>query len=79
MLVAVKTLKNLAEDIRVESKMLKRDLLKQLIHCLDHTDSIPLLHATVHFLWKLSAFTENLRLLSVFCAKLDSFLFAITV
>jgi hypothetical protein len=54
-----KILLNLADDIRVEHKMVKRGMLQFLTKCLDHVASPFLLKTTVQFLWKLSAFREN--------------------
>ena len=58
-LVALRVLRNLADDVRVEAKMLKKDLIGVLTKCLEHTSADHLLLAAVQFLWKLSIFAEN--------------------
>lgn len=50
---------NLAEDVKVENKMVKRGIMPMLIKCLDHTASPNLILASVTFLWKLSVIAEN--------------------
>lgn len=57
--VALRVLRNLADDVRVEAKMLKKDLIGVLTKCLEHTSADHLLLAAVQFLWKLSIFAEN--------------------
>jgi hypothetical protein len=52
-------LTNLAEDLSVERKMLKRGLLDSLVSHLGTTSSIRLLVTIVTFIWKLSAMREN--------------------
>ena len=56
--VLLQLLTNLADDLRVENKMVKRGILSILIKCLDHTHT-NLIMAAVQFLWKLSVFIEN--------------------
>uniref|UniRef100_A0A914CMF9 Kinesin-associated protein 3 n=1 Tax=Acrobeloides nanus TaxID=290746 RepID=A0A914CMF9_9BILA len=57
--VCLQLLLNLAEDIKVENKMVKRGVIPMLIKCLDHMASENLILAAVTFLWKLSVFMEN--------------------
>ncbi|KAE9549849.1 hypothetical protein FO519_006935 [Halicephalobus sp. NKZ332] len=56
--VLLQILMNLADDIKVEIKMIKRGILQILLKCLEHS-TINLQTATVTFLWKLSVFVEN--------------------
>uniref|UniRef100_A0A915DGA9 Kinesin-associated protein 3 n=1 Tax=Ditylenchus dipsaci TaxID=166011 RepID=A0A915DGA9_9BILA len=55
----IKLLLNLADDVRVENKMVKRGMIPILMKCLEHKATFVLLLSSVNFLWKLSAFTEN--------------------
>ncbi|KAH7726541.1 cation diffusion facilitator family transporter containing protein [Aphelenchoides avenae] len=55
----LKILLNLADDIKVEHKMIKRGMIPILVKCLDHVASASLLKTTVTFVWKLSVFSEN--------------------
>ncbi|VDM84560.1 unnamed protein product, partial [Strongylus vulgaris] len=50
---------NLAHDINVELKMVRRDIVPMLMKCLTFRDSAELTLATVQFLLKLSIFEEN--------------------
>ncbi|KAK6740698.1 hypothetical protein RB195_008884 [Necator americanus] len=50
---------NLAHDINVELKMVRRDIVPMLLKCLNFRDSVELTLATVQFLLKLSMFEEN--------------------
>ncbi|VDO21634.1 unnamed protein product, partial [Haemonchus placei] len=52
-------LTNLAHDINVELKMVRRDIVPMLLRCLSMRDSAELTLATVQFLLKLSIFEEN--------------------
>ncbi|KHJ83889.1 Kinesin-associated protein, partial [Oesophagostomum dentatum] len=52
-------LTNLAHDINVELKMVRRDIVPMLLKCLNFRDSAELTLATVQFLLKLSMFEEN--------------------
>ncbi|CAJ0942680.1 unnamed protein product, partial [Mesorhabditis belari] len=52
-------LTNLADDLSVEQKMVKRDILNYLLKCLDSKDSPQLILATLQFILKLSIFIEN--------------------
>ncbi|KAK6025723.1 cation efflux family protein, partial [Ostertagia ostertagi] len=52
-------LTNLAHDINVELKMVRRDIVPILLRCLSMRDSAELTLATVQFLLKLSIFEEN--------------------
>uniref|UniRef100_A0A7E4ZWP1 Kinesin-associated protein n=1 Tax=Panagrellus redivivus TaxID=6233 RepID=A0A7E4ZWP1_PANRE len=56
--ILMQLLQNLAEDVRVENKMVKRGILPMLIKCLEHS-SVELQVAAVNFMWKLSIFVEN--------------------
>uniref|UniRef100_A0A1I7XMF8 Kinesin-associated protein 3 n=1 Tax=Heterorhabditis bacteriophora TaxID=37862 RepID=A0A1I7XMF8_HETBA len=50
---------NLAHDVSVELKMVRRDIVPMLLKCLDYRDSRELILVTVQFLLKLSIFEEN--------------------
>ncbi|WKY00350.1 hypothetical protein Q1695_014866 [Nippostrongylus brasiliensis] len=52
-------LTNLAHDINVELKMVRRDVVPMLLRCLSFRDSAELTLATVQLLLKLSIFEEN--------------------
>uniref|UniRef100_A0A914ZHC8 Kinesin-associated protein n=1 Tax=Panagrolaimus superbus TaxID=310955 RepID=A0A914ZHC8_9BILA len=56
--VLLQILINLADDLRVENKMVKRGILTILIKCLDH-GTPNLMVSAITFLWKLSVFVEN--------------------
>jgi len=58
----LQTLLNLAEDLKIEVKMVKRGIIPILLRCLDHNTSAALLKATVNFIWKLSVL-ENRKVL----------------
>ncbi|KJH53168.1 cation diffusion facilitator family transporter [Dictyocaulus viviparus] len=55
----ISLLMNLAHDINVELKMVRRDIVPILLHCLNLRDSAELTLVTVQFLLKLSMFEEN--------------------
>ncbi|EYC21463.1 hypothetical protein Y032_0019g3837 [Ancylostoma ceylanicum] len=55
----ISLLTNLAHDINVELKMVRRDIVPMLLKCLTFRDSAELTLATVQFLLKLSMFEEN--------------------
>lgn len=50
---------NLAHDVSIELKMIRRDIVPMLLRCLDLRDSAELTLSTVQFLLKLSIFEEN--------------------
>lgn len=50
---------NIAEDLNVEQKIIKKDILPLLFKCLQFKQSPQLLLASVQFLLKLSVFVEN--------------------
>jgi hypothetical protein len=52
-------LTNLAEDLSVERKMLKKGLMDSLVSHLSTTSSVRLLNTIVTFIWKLAAMREN--------------------
>lgn len=52
-------LTNLAEDLSIERKMLKKGLLDSLVSHLSTTSSVRLLNTIVNFIWKLAAMREN--------------------
>ncbi|KIH54403.1 Kinesin-associated protein [Ancylostoma duodenale] len=58
-LACISLLTNLAHDINVELKMVRRDIVPMLLKCLTFRDSAELTLATVQFLLKLSMFEEN--------------------
>lgn len=58
-LACISLLTNLAHDINVELKMVRRDIVPILLKCLSFRDSAELTLATVQFLLKLSMFEEN--------------------
>uniref|UniRef100_A0AC35G9C6 Kinesin-associated protein n=1 Tax=Panagrolaimus sp. PS1159 TaxID=55785 RepID=A0AC35G9C6_9BILA len=56
--VLLQILINLADDLKVENKMVKRGILPILIKCLEH-GNVNLQISAATFLWKLSIFLEN--------------------
>ena len=59
--VAFRTLLNLAEDVAVERKMAKRDVVACLMECVGTRDDVDLLVLCVTFLCKLSVRRENVE------------------
>ena len=57
-LVCLSILYNLAEDITIERKMMKRKICSYLVRMLEH-NNIFLLLCSISFLKKLSVFAEN--------------------
>uniref|UniRef100_A0A0R3PGN1 Kinesin-associated protein n=1 Tax=Angiostrongylus costaricensis TaxID=334426 RepID=A0A0R3PGN1_ANGCS len=55
----ISLLVNLAHDVTIELKMIRRDIVPMLLRCLDLRDSAELTLSTVQFLLKLSIFEEN--------------------
>nr|CAD2175131.1 unnamed protein product [Meloidogyne enterolobii] len=61
--VCLQILLNMSEDLRIENKMQRKGLLNLLFNALEHSSSSQLVFVVINFLWKLSQFVENQRIL----------------
>ncbi|CAI4231132.1 unnamed protein product [Auanema sp. JU1783] len=61
--ICLSILSNMASDLNIELKMIRRDLVPLLVQCLQYSTSNELLLSTVQFLLKVSIFEENKVLL----------------